>query len=66
MPDILPPEDLRLTISDLAERLGVCTKTILRWEKQGKIRRAPRDWKGWRVYTETDFQVIAVWVREVK
>lgn len=39
-----------MTITDVAEELGISTKTILRWEKSGKIRRARRDWRGWRVY----------------
>ena len=40
----------RLTITEVAEQLGVSTKTILRWEKSGKIKKARRDWRGWRVY----------------
>ena len=41
----------RLTITEVAEQLGVTTKTISRWEKAGKIRQAKRDWRGWRVYS---------------
>ena len=44
----------RLTITDVAGELGVSVKTILRWEKAGKIRRARRDWRGWRVYVTED------------
>lgn len=44
----------RLTISEIADKVGVSTKTIVRWEKSGKIRKAKRDWKGWRVYVEED------------
>ena len=32
------PPDSYLTISKAAQELGVCTKTIIRWEKAGKIR----------------------------
>lgn len=42
--------DERLTITEVAEQLGISAKTILRWEKSGKIRKARRDWRGWRVY----------------
>ena len=45
-----------LTITDVAERLGVTAKTITRWEKSGKIRRARRDWRGWRVYSPEEFE----------
>ncbi len=42
--------DGRKTITEVAEELGISAKTILRWEKSGKIRKARRDWRGWRVY----------------
>ena len=44
----------RLTISDVAEKVGVTPKTIVRWEKSGKIRKPKRDWNGWRFYLEDD------------
>jgi DNA-binding transcriptional MerR regulator len=43
--------DGRLSITDVAATLGVTAKTITRWEKSGKIKRAKRDWRGWRVYS---------------
>ena len=46
----------RLTITEVAEQLGVSTKTILRWEKSGKIRKARRDWRGWRVYVPEEIE----------
>lgn len=44
----------RLTITEVAEIIGVSAKTIARWEKLGKICKAKRDWRGWRVYHEED------------
>lgn len=46
----------RMTITDVAERLGVTTKTIIRWEKAGKVDRAKRDWRGWRSYAKEDLK----------
>ena len=46
----------RMTITDVAERIGVTAKTIVRWEKSGKIKRSKRDWRGWRVYEKDDFR----------
>ncbi len=46
----------RLTITAVAEQLGVTTKTITRWEKAGKVKRAKRDWRGWRVYTSEEVE----------
>ena len=48
--------DGRLTITEVAKSLGVTTKTITRWEKAGKVKKARRDWRGWRIYTPDDLQ----------
>jgi len=48
----------RFTITEVAEKLGVSPKTVARWEKVGKIRKPKRDWRGWRVYDETDVDQI--------
>lgn len=48
----------RLTITEVAEKLGVSPKTVARWEKVGKIRKPKRDWRGWRVYDELDLEHI--------
>lgn len=45
----------RMTITDVADRLKITPKTIVRWEKSGKVKRAKRDWRGWRVYEKDDF-----------
>ncbi len=52
--EVRPQADERLTITEVADRLGVSTKTILRWEKSGKIRKARRNWRGWRGYAIQD------------
>ena len=44
----------RLTITEVADLIGVSPKTIARWEKMGKVKRPKRDWRGWRVYDELD------------
>ena len=48
----------RLTITEVATLLGVSSKTLARWEKNGKIRKPKRDWRGWRVYDPNDVQQI--------
>ncbi len=47
-----------MTITQIAQRLGVVPKTIMRWEKSGKIRKAKRDWRGWRVYSRSELEEI--------
>ena len=48
--------DGRMTITDIAERIGVTTKTIIRWEKAKKVGVAKRDWRGWRIYDKHDLK----------
>ena len=46
----------RMTVTEVAEFIGVVPRTILRWESSGKVNKAKRDWRGWRVYTEEDLE----------
>ena len=48
----------RLTITEVAEIVGISPKTLARWEKVGKIRKPKRDWRGWRVYDSSDVENI--------
>ena len=50
--EAMAEKDGRFTITEAADRIGVSTKTIIRWEKARRIARAKRDWRGWRVFTE--------------
>lgn len=54
-----------MTITEVAERLGVATKTIMRWEKAGKIRKSKRDYRGWRVYSLDDVDAIEQMINSV-
>src|SRR3989338_426306 len=40
----------RLSITEVARAVGVTPRTIMRWEKAGKIKKSKRDWRGWRFY----------------
>jgi DNA-binding transcriptional MerR regulator len=53
------------TITEVAYRaeIDVVPKTIVRWENAGKIQKAKRDYRGWRVYTEEDIAKIASYVK---
>ena len=54
-----------LSITEVAETLGVTTKTITRWERAGKVRKAKRDWRGWRVYSPDDLEEMKSFVQTV-
>lgn len=57
--------DGRFSITELAEKLGVTPKTITRWEKAGKVRKAKRDWRGWRVYSPEELEEMKGFVETV-
>lgn len=47
----------RYYITDVAEKLGVTTRTILNWEEAKKIPKAKRDpMSRYRIYTEQDIK----------
>jgi len=48
----------RMTITEVAQIVGISVKTIMRWEKLGKIKKPKRDWRSWRVYDENDLMQI--------
>ena len=48
----------RMTITEVAEHVGISPKTIVRWEKVGKVKKAKRDWRGWRIYDQEDLNSI--------
>ena len=48
----------RMTITEVAQMVGISAKTIMRWEKMGKIKKPKRDWRSWSVYDENDLMQI--------
>ncbi len=54
-----------LSVTEVAKKLGVSSKTITRWEKAGKIKRAKRDWRGWRVYSPDELEEMRSFVETV-
>ena len=50
--------DGRLTISEVAKALKITPRTLMRWEKTGKIKKSKRDWRGWRFYSRDDLDEI--------
>ncbi len=51
-----------MTITEVAEKIGVTPKTIIRWEKASKIQKSKRDWRGWRVYNSDDVRKLEILV----
>ena len=45
-------------ISEICQRFDVSRATLIRWESKGLLTNIERDWRGWRVYTESDLNNI--------
>ncbi len=45
-----------MSITEVAERVGVSRRTIMRWEAVGKVAKAKRDYRGRRVYDHDDIE----------
>jgi len=54
-----------MTITEVAGQIGVASKTIMRWEKAGKIGKSKRDYRGWRVYSPEDVREMERMVNSV-
>jgi DNA-binding transcriptional MerR regulator len=46
--------DEMMAITEVAKMLGLSPRTIERWEETGKVKKAKRDQRGWRVYDRGD------------
>ncbi len=42
------------TTAEVAERIGVSKNTLLRWISDGRLHDTARDWRNWRVWSESD------------
>lgn len=43
---------------EVADEFGISKKTLLEWEKQGKISKLPKDWRGWRMYSDSHLKQV--------
>ncbi len=55
-----------MTITEIAEILGISPRTIERWEKTRKVKKAKRDYRGYRVYDQNDLEKLILTFHIVK
>ncbi len=48
----------KLTRSQVAKLLGVTTKTLYTWEREGRAVPPERDWRGWRWYDDDHIEAL--------
>jgi DNA-binding transcriptional MerR regulator len=44
--------------SEICSRFDISRATLFRWESDGLLSGVERDWRGWRVYSETNLRAI--------
>jgi len=44
--------------SDICSRFDISRATLFRWESEGLLTGVGRDWRGWRVYNESNLKDI--------
>jgi DNA-binding transcriptional MerR regulator len=44
--------------SEICSRFDISRATLFRWESDGLLSGVGRDWRGWRVYSETNLRAI--------
>ncbi|HDS73935.1 MAG TPA: MerR family transcriptional regulator [Firmicutes bacterium] len=52
------PNTHRISTQEVCRLLDISKRTLQNWEKSGVIPRAPRDWRGYRIFTEQDVEDI--------
>ena len=44
--------------SEICKKVGISKNTLFRWEKEGIIPQAKKDWRGWRVFDDEDLNKV--------
>lgn len=44
--------------NEICARFDISRATLFRWEGEGLLTGVERDWRGWRVYSETNLKAI--------
>jgi excisionase family DNA binding protein len=45
--------------SEVCRQIGISRATLLRWLSQGMLLKLLRDRRGWRLFTETDLDILS-------
>ena len=48
---------------DICDRFDISRATLFRWESEGLLPGVGRDWRGWRIYNESNLKVIEKIIR---
>lgn len=51
---------------EVADKFGISKNTLFKWEREGKISKIPKDWRGWRMYNQSHLEQIKRIIGEKK
>ena len=52
--------------SELCQRIGISRPTLFRWLRRGILKKSYKDRRGWRLFTEDDFERIQAEARRIE
>lgn len=47
-----------LSTNEVCKLFDVTKTTLFKWEKEGKMKKARKDWRGWRIFSEENVDEI--------
>lgn len=47
-----------LSTNEVCKLFDVTKTTLFKWEKEGKMKKAQKDWRGWRIFSEENVDEI--------
>lgn len=53
----------RYKTKEICDRFDISRATLFRWEEEGLLSGVDRDWRGWRVYNESNMKDIEKIIR---
>ena len=45
-------DDSSFSANEVCKKFDITKNTLFKWEKDGKISKVKKDWRGWRVFSE--------------
>jgi len=43
---------------EVCSKFDVTKTTLFKWEKEGKLNKVQKDWRGWRIFSDTNISEI--------
>ncbi len=57
-------QESTLSASEVCTKFDVTKNTLFKWEKDGKIKKVNKDWRGWRVYSDKNVDEVRRVIQE--